>query len=90
MCGEHSALSMVLNLQVSLALFCSFSRPASGRRDLVHRQTATAAVKHMSLGVVGFGCEDALNHLLNYVWPNIFEVSSIEWLLHMSMCCPLI
>lgn len=44
-------------------------------RDLVHRQTAAAAVKHMSLGVYGFGCEDALNHLLNYVWPNVFEVS---------------
>lgn len=29
----------------------------------------------MSLGVFGFGCEDALAHLLNYVWPNIFETS---------------
>jgi splicing factor 3B subunit 1 len=29
----------------------------------------------MSLGVVGLGCEDALLHLLNYVWPNIFETS---------------
>ena len=29
----------------------------------------------MSLGVYGFGCEDALIHLLNYVWPNIFETS---------------
>lgn len=44
-------------------------------RDLVHRQTACAAIKHMSLGVYGFGCEDALIHLLNYVWPNIFETS---------------
>lgn len=44
-------------------------------RDLVHRQTACAAIKHMSLGVYGFGCEDALVHLLNYVWPNIFETS---------------
>ncbi|EDV26242.1 splicing factor 3B subunit 1 [Trichoplax adhaerens] len=44
-------------------------------RDLVHRQTASSVVKHMSLGVVGFGCEDALTHLLNYVWPNIFETS---------------
>ena len=44
-------------------------------RDLVHRQTASWAVKHMSLGVYGFGCEDALTHLLNYVWPNIFETS---------------
>ncbi|XP_077556762.1 splicing factor 3b subunit 1 isoform X1 [Haemaphysalis longicornis] len=44
-------------------------------RDLVHRQTACAAIQHMSLGVYGFGCEDALVHLLNYVWPNIFETS---------------
>ncbi|KAG0332827.1 Splicing factor 3B subunit 1 [Podila horticola] len=44
-------------------------------RDLVHRQTACTTVKHMSLGVVGLGCEDALLHLLNFVWPNIFETS---------------
>lgn len=29
----------------------------------------------MSLGVYGFGCEDALTHLLNFVWPNVFETS---------------
>jgi splicing factor 3B subunit 1 len=44
-------------------------------RDLVHRQTAASAVKHMALGVAGLGCEDALVHLLNFVWPNIFETS---------------
>jgi splicing factor 3B subunit 1 len=44
-------------------------------RDLVHRQTACWAVKHMALGVYGFGCEDALQHLINFVWPNIFETS---------------
>eukprot|EP00794_Sanderia_malayensis_P003634 gene3634-4149_t len=44
-------------------------------RDLVHRQTACAAIKHMSIGVFGFGCEDALSHLINHVWPNIFETS---------------
>lgn len=44
-------------------------------RDLVHRQTACSVVQHMALGVYGFGCEDALTHLLNYVWPNIFETS---------------
>jgi splicing factor 3B subunit 1 len=44
-------------------------------RDLVHRQTAMSAVGHMTLGVYGFGCEDALVHLLNHVWPNIFETS---------------
>lgn len=44
-------------------------------RDLVHRQIATAAISHMTIGVTGFGCEDALNHLLNFIWPNIFENS---------------
>ena len=44
-------------------------------RDLVHRQTAAAAVKHLSIGVAGLGCEDSLIHLLNYIWPNIFETS---------------
>jgi len=44
-------------------------------RDLVHRQTACTVVKHMALGVYGLGCEDALTHLLNFVWPNIFETS---------------
>jgi splicing factor 3B subunit 1 len=27
------------------------------------------------LGVVGLGCEDAVLHLLNWVWPNVFEQS---------------
>lgn len=44
-------------------------------RDLVHRQTAASVLQHMSLGVVGLGCEDGLTHLLNLVWPNIFETS---------------
>uniref|UniRef100_A0A7S1IV74 TOG domain-containing protein n=1 Tax=Eutreptiella gymnastica TaxID=73025 RepID=A0A7S1IV74_9EUGL len=44
-------------------------------RDLVHRQTACTTVKHMALGAFALGCEDALRHLLNYVWPNIFETS---------------
>ncbi|CAM9289926.1 unnamed protein product [Chrysoparadoxa australica] len=44
-------------------------------RDLVHRQTACTTVKHIALGVAGLGCEDALVHLLNLVWPNIFETS---------------
>mmetsp|Transcript_14855 Transcript_14855/g.18824 ORF Transcript_14855/g.18824 Transcript_14855/m.18824 type:complete len:651 (-) Transcript_14855:50-2002(-) len=44
-------------------------------RDPVHRQTGCATVKHLSLGVVGLGCEDVLIHLLNYVWPNVFEES---------------
>lgn len=44
-------------------------------RDLVHRQTAMFAVQHLALGVAGLGCEDALQHLINYVWPNILESS---------------
>jgi len=46
---------------------------APPNRDLVHRQTAASVVQHISMGVPGLGCEDALRHLLNYVWPNIFE-----------------
>uniref|UniRef100_A0A7S2Y501 Splicing factor 3B subunit 1 domain-containing protein n=1 Tax=Entomoneis paludosa TaxID=265537 RepID=A0A7S2Y501_9STRA len=44
-------------------------------RDAVHRQTSCATIKHLALGVAGQGCEDALLHLLNFVWPNIFEES---------------
>eukprot|EP00299_Pterocystis_sp_00344_P013173 c6426_g1_i2.p1 GENE.c6426_g1_i2~~c6426_g1_i2.p1 ORF type:complete len:671 (-),score=158.23 c6426_g1_i2:35-2047(-) len=44
-------------------------------RDMVHRQTACSVVGHMALGVAGLGCEDAMQHLLNLVWPNIFETS---------------
>mmetsp|Transcript_20615 Transcript_20615/g.45127 ORF Transcript_20615/g.45127 Transcript_20615/m.45127 type:complete len:1268 (-) Transcript_20615:315-4118(-) len=44
-------------------------------RDLVHRQTASWTIKHLALGVQGLNCEDALQHLMNYVWPNIFENS---------------
>ena len=44
-------------------------------RDQVHRQTAASVVKHIALGVVGLGCEDAMVHLLNLIFPNIFETS---------------
>ena len=44
-------------------------------RDPVHRQTASSICKHLVLGVQGQGCEDACIHLLNHVWPNIFEQS---------------
>nr|GAT50746.1 predicted protein [Mycena chlorophos] len=44
-------------------------------RDVVHRQTASTIVKHLALGVAGRGCEDALQHLMNLVWPNCFETS---------------
>ena len=38
-------------------------------RDQVHRQTAASVVKHVALGVVGLGCEDAMVHLLNLLAP---------------------
>jgi splicing factor 3B subunit 1 len=44
-------------------------------RDHVHRQTACAIVKHLAIGTAGLGYEEALTHLLNLVWPNIFETS---------------
>ena len=44
-------------------------------RDQVHRQTACTTVKHLALGCYGANREDALIHLLNYVWPNIFETT---------------
>jgi splicing factor 3B subunit 1 len=44
-------------------------------RDIVHRQTAAFAIQHISLSLCGLGCEDALVHLLNHLWPNIFETS---------------
>ncbi|KAG8260401.1 Splicing factor 3B subunit 1, partial [Homalodisca vitripennis] len=58
-----------------ITIACPLLEDALMDRDLVHRQTACAAIKHMALGVYGFGCEDALIHLLNHVWPNIFETS---------------
>jgi splicing factor 3B subunit 1 len=42
-------------------------------RDLVHRQTAASALKRMALGVAGLECEDALIHLLNFVWPKFLR-----------------
>ncbi|KAJ2312928.1 hypothetical protein IWW54_001800 [Coemansia sp. RSA 2705] len=44
-------------------------------RDLVHRQQAAAVIRHMALGAAGLGCEAPVLHLLNYLWPNIFETS---------------
>lgn len=44
-------------------------------RDLVHRQTAATILKHLALGVAGFGCEDVLIHIFNYVIANLFETS---------------
>lgn len=42
-------------------------------RDLVHRQTAGSIVKHLALGTAGLGNEDAHLHLMNLIWPNVFE-----------------
>ena len=44
-------------------------------RDLVHRQIASTAIKHMCLGSLASSCEDSYIHLLNLIWPNIFETS---------------
>lgn len=44
-------------------------------RDLIHRQIACSGIKHLAIGVYGFGCEDSLTHLMNLVWPNIYENS---------------
>lgn len=44
-------------------------------RDIVHRQTACSVVKHIALGVTGLGREDAMQHFLNLIWPNMFETS---------------
>ena len=32
-------------------------------------------MKHLALGVAHLGCQDALAHLLNFLFPNIFEIS---------------
>lgn len=45
-------------------------------RDQVHRQLAANTTKNLALGVYGYGCEDALQHLLNLLFPNIFETSA--------------
>lgn len=44
-------------------------------RDVVHRQIACSIVKHMALGAVGLNTEDAMLHLLNHIWPNMFETA---------------
>ncbi|KAJ2365592.1 Splicing factor 3B subunit 1 [Coemansia sp. RSA 2607] len=44
-------------------------------RDLVHRQQAAAVIRHLALAVAGLNNEEPLLHLLNFLWPNIFETS---------------
>ena len=46
-----------------------------GTDGVALRQTAATVTKHLTLGVFGLGCEDALAHLMNFIWPNIFEQS---------------
>lgn len=41
--------------------------------NLAHRQMAESAMKNMALGVAGSRYKHALNHLVNFVWPNTFE-----------------
>lgn len=48
---------------------------ALDERDQVHRQLAGNVIRNLALNVAGHNCEDALIHLLNYIWPNIFERS---------------
>ena len=51
----------------------SLLKNALTERELVHRQQACSIVKHLGINVAGLNCEDALIHILNYLWPNIFE-----------------
>uniref|UniRef100_A0A8I5N1W3 Splicing factor 3b subunit 1 n=2 Tax=Cercopithecidae TaxID=9527 RepID=A0A8I5N1W3_PAPAN len=74
-CFELLELLKAHKKAIRRATVNTFGYIAKAIGDLVHRQTASAVVQHMSLGVYGFGCEDSLNHLLNYVWPNVFETS---------------
>ena len=53
----------------------SLLQNALTERELVHRQQACGVVKHLAINVAGLNCEDALIHLLNYLWPNVFEDS---------------
>jgi splicing factor 3B subunit 1 len=45
-------------------------------RNIIHRQTAAYAISHLSIGVSRMGLEDAILHLLNFLWPNIFETTA--------------
>ena len=46
-------------------------------RDVVHRQIGCQIIKNLSQNVVGFGKEEQLIHMLNLVWPNLFESSHV-------------
>jgi len=45
-------------------------------RDQVHRQTAASVVKHVALGVVGLGCEDAMVHFQSLPFPPFITLTS--------------
>jgi splicing factor 3B subunit 1 len=45
-------------------------------RDIVHRQIACSVFRQMCIVGYGYFPEDLAIHLLNYVWPNIFEPSA--------------
>mmetsp|Transcript_2874 Transcript_2874/g.5510 ORF Transcript_2874/g.5510 Transcript_2874/m.5510 type:complete len:451 (-) Transcript_2874:352-1704(-) len=44
-------------------------------QDVVHRQIACNIIQHVSINVLNMNCEELIQHLFNYVWPNIFERS---------------
>ncbi|OQN95099.1 hypothetical protein B0A48_18880 [Cryoendolithus antarcticus] len=64
-----------LNVQNGVLKALSFLFEALIDREQVHRQTGAAVVKHMALGVVGLGCDDAMLQLLNLLIPKLFETS---------------
>lgn len=63
------------SVHYSFSVFIQFVFAAVYFRDIVHRQIAMDSVAHLTLGVYGFGCDDALIHIFNYVWPNMLENS---------------
>ncbi|CDJ34319.1 uncharacterized protein EMH_0089480 [Eimeria mitis] len=47
-----------------------------GPQDVLATLLNNLKMQERQLRVHGLSCEDALTHLFNYVWPNIFEVSA--------------
>mmetsp|Transcript_35960 Transcript_35960/g.69843 ORF Transcript_35960/g.69843 Transcript_35960/m.69843 type:complete len:451 (+) Transcript_35960:1317-2669(+) len=48
---------------------------AISNQDVVHRQISCNIIQHMSINVLNLNCEELIQHLFNFVWPNIFEKS---------------
>nr|BAS01606.1 mRNA splicing factor U2 snRNP subunit [Lotharella vacuolata] len=44
-------------------------------QDVVHRQISCNIIQHISINVLNLNCDDLIQHLFNYIWPNIFEKS---------------